>query len=56
MFELNAAYQAALHLNEKGLLDLRQFNTIETAMAAYLPTVCGGVSTPGSIRWRDGCH
>jgi len=36
MMELNAAYQAALNVNEKGLLDSRQFSTIEMAMAAHL--------------------
>jgi hypothetical protein len=41
MFNLNAAYQSALNLSQKGLLDPRQFHQIETSMAAYLK--CPGV-------------
>jgi hypothetical protein len=41
MFNLNAAYQSALNLSRKGLLDPRQFSQIETSMAAYLK--CPGV-------------
>jgi hypothetical protein len=37
----NAAYQSALNLSRKGLLDPRQFSQIETSMAAYLK--CPGV-------------
>lgn len=36
MMKLDAAYQAAINVNEKGLLDPRQFNTIDMAMAAHL--------------------
>lgn len=43
MFELNASYQAALHLRNKGLLDSRQFSAIETAMAGYMK--CPGTQT-----------
>ena len=46
MMDLNAAYQTALNLSAKGLLDSRQFNQIEDAMAAYLK--CSGVQ-----KWWD---
>jgi len=44
MFDLNAAYQTALNLKDKGLLDSRQFSQIEAAMAAYL-------KCPGAQEW-----
>ena len=47
MFELNAAYQAVLHLSERGLLDSRQFDAIRDAMAAHM--VCPGTQ----IWWRE---
>jgi len=46
MFELNAAYQAVLNLNEQGLLDSRQFSAMEAAMAAHM-------KCPGAKMWWD---
>lgn len=46
MFELNAAYQAILVINEKGLLDSRQWVAIEWAMAGHMK--CRGAS-----QWWD---
>ena len=42
MFELNGAYQAILLINEKGLLDQRQFVAIQWAMAGHMK--CKGAS------------